>query len=197
MSAESAAVLPGSPVPARPKVMENGSLGMLVFVLAEVMMFAGLISAFAIARAGAGGVWPPPGQPRLPLEETAINTAALLLSGILVFAASRAFEKRESRTGPLLLISLLLGAFFVAFQGVEWVGLLREGLTLVSSQHGSFFYLIVGMHALHAVAAILFLGVAWGRWQRGTLSASTFGAARTFWYFVVLVWPVLYWNLYR
>ncbi len=196
MSAETVVVLP-SAARARPQVMENGALGMLVFVLAEAMMFAGFISAFAIARAGAGGVWPPPGQPRLPLEETAVNTAALLLSGILVFAASRAFEKRAPRTGPLLLTSVLLGAFFVLFQGVEWVGLIREGLTLRSSQHGSFFYLIVGMHAAHAVVAILFLGVTWNRWLRDELSASSFGAARTFWYFVVGIWPLLYWTLYR
>ena len=49
---------------------------------------------------------------------------------------------------------MLLGAFFVLFQGVEWVALLREGLTLTSSTHGAFFYLIIGTHALHAVVAL-------------------------------------------
>jgi len=43
--------------------------------------------------------------------------------------------------------ALVLGAFFVVGQGLEWLALLRHGLTLTSSQLGSFFYLIVGLHA--------------------------------------------------
>ena len=39
--------------PRRRQVMPNGALGMLAFVVAETMMFLGLISAFTIARATA------------------------------------------------------------------------------------------------------------------------------------------------
>jgi heme/copper-type cytochrome/quinol oxidase subunit 3 len=180
----------------RSAVVEDGTIGMLAFVIVEAMMFAGLVSAFMVTRAGAGGAWPPAGQPRLPLEATAVNTAALLLSGVLVFAAARTWERREARTGPLLLASIALGAVFVFFQGMEWVALIRQGLTLTSSQHGSFFYLIVGMHGAHAVAALVFMGIAWLRLRRGALSNSAFSAARILWYFVVGVWPVLYLSLY-
>ena len=65
--------------PRPPPVVPTPVLGMLIFVIAETMMFAGLISAFTIVKAGALG-WPPPGQPRLPVEATAFNTAVLLLS---------------------------------------------------------------------------------------------------------------------
>jgi heme/copper-type cytochrome/quinol oxidase subunit 3 len=40
----------------------------------------------SIVRASAA-IWPPPDQPRLPLEETAINTVALFLSGLLLIGA--------------------------------------------------------------------------------------------------------------
>ena len=53
--------------------------------------------------------------------------------------------------------AIVCGIAFVSLQGVEWVALLREGLTMTSSTHGAFFYLIVGAHALHAVAAIIAL----------------------------------------
>jgi heme/copper-type cytochrome/quinol oxidase subunit 3 len=96
----------------------------------------------------------------------------------------------------LLLASIGLGAFFVIFQGVEWVALIREGLTLTSSHHGSFFYLIVGLHALHAVGAITVLAWVWLRLQRGRLTASRFYAAQIFWYFVVGLWPILYLRVY-
>ena len=61
------------------------------------------------------------------------------------------------------------------------------------------------MHGANAVGALTLLGVAWLRLKplrdhegepRGSLSSSTFSAARFFWYFVVGVWPVLYLCLY-
>jgi len=178
--------------PTRRTVIENGAMGMILFVFVEAMLFSGLVSAFVIAKAGSAGLWPPLGQPRLPAGETAINTVALLLSGAVVLVAGRAYRKHSAKAGHLLLTAILLGSFFVCFQGVEWIGLLREGLTLTSSQQGSFFYLIIGMHAAHAVGAIVFLTVAWVRLLDGMLDSSTFVAARILWYFVVCVWPILY-----
>ena len=179
----------------RDPLIPNAVMGMLIFVVAESMLFAGLISAFIIIRSGAA-VWPPPGQPRLPLEETALNTAALLLSGLLLYAARRRYQKdRESVKTPLLL-SMLLGGFFVVSQGAEWVALIRQGLTLTSSSLGGFFYLIVGIHGLHAVAALGVLAYTWSRIQRGWLASSQLAAAEVFWYFVVGVWPILYFVVY-
>lgn len=179
----------------REPLIPNGVMGMLIFVIAECMLFAGLISAFTIVRSGAS-VWPPPDQPRLPLEETAVNTLALLLSGVLLFVAGRRYQRdRESVKTPLLL-SMLLGAFFVVFQGFEWVALIRQGLTLTSSTLGGFFYLIVGMHALHAVAALAALVYTWMRIQRGWIAHAQLATVQVFWYFVVGVWPVLYGVVY-
>lgn len=179
----------------RTPVVANSVLGMLLFVASEAMLFAGLISAFAIIKAGAL-VWPPPDQPRLPAATTAVNTAALLASGVMLYVAWRAFRRDPASARRPLLASVLLGVFFVGFQGVEWVALLRDGLTLTSSSLGSFFYLIVGLHALHAVAALGVLVWAWLRLQRGWRAESQLQAAQVFWYFVVGVWPVLYGVVY-
>jgi heme/copper-type cytochrome/quinol oxidase subunit 3 len=170
-------------------------MGMLLFVFTELMLFAGLISGFSIIRSGAM-VWPPPGQPRLPVEETAFNTAALLASGVALVVARRRFGSDRTRASAPLLWSMLLGGFFVAFQGAEWVALVREGLTLTSSSLGSFFYLIIGLHALHAIVAIGVLGYAWVRLRRGWLASSQLATAEVFWYFVVGLWPVLYLVVY-
>ncbi len=176
-------------------LVANAVMGMLIFVIVEAMLFAGLISAFTIIRSSAM-VWPPPNQPRLPIEETALNTAALLVSGVFLSLARRSFGRDRVRTQRSLLLSMLLGAFFVIFQGVEWVALIREGLTLSSSNFGSFFYLIVGMHALHAVAALGLLAYAWIRLMRGWLASSQLAAAEVFWYFVVGLWPIIYLQVY-
>ena len=178
-------------------LVPNAVLGMLMFLFTEIMLFAGLISAHTIARASSVVGWPPPGQPRVPFEETALNTAALLLSGVLVFLAQRSLRRDRKRTETLLMLGIALGTFFVAFQGVEWLGLIREGLTLTSSTHGAFFYLIVGVHGLHAIASLAALASGEIRLRRGVLPQSSFTAAALFWYFVVGVWPVIYFQVYR
>ena len=175
--------------------LSDGVLGMLIFILTEVMLFAGLISAFSIIKAAAP-LWPPPGQPRLPIEQTAVNTVALLLSGVMLIVAQRRFAINRRQARLPLLLAMLLGAFFVLFQGFEWVGLIRQGLTLTSSSLGSFFYLIVGIHALHAVVAVALLVRVWSRLERGFLASSQLATAAVFWYFVVGVWPVLYGVVY-
>lgn len=190
--------LPGLELGLRPRrrqVLANGTLGMLAFVIAETMMFLGLISAFTLARASAP-MWPPPGQPRLPAEATALTTLALLVSGVFLYRASRVYRLDPDRARAPFLISILLGTFFVVFQGAEWVALLRQGLTLVSSQHGSFFYLIVGMHGLHAVGALAYNWYCYRALTRHALGPSAFGAAQVLWYFVVGIWPVLYTRVY-
>lgn len=179
----------------REPLVPSGVMGMLIFVFMEAMMFAGLISAFAIIRSGAM-IWPPPGQPRLPVEETAVNTAALLLSGALLYVVHRRFQSDRASALQPLLWSIVLGAFFVIFQGVEWLAMIRQGLTLTSSSLGSFFYLIVGMHALHAVAALVLLVYTWVRMRRGWLAQSQLATAEVFWYFVVGLWPILYGVVY-
>lgn len=179
----------------REPLVPSGVLGMLIFVMTEVMLFAGLISAFSIVKAGSP-VWPPPNQPRLPLEETAVNTLALLLSGAMLFVARRRYQRDRASARLPLLAAMLLGLFFVGFQGAEWVALVTQGLTLTSSTLGSFFYLIVGLHALHAVAALLVLAYAWLRIQRGWLARRHLATAEVFWYFVVGIWPVLYLVVY-
>ena len=186
------------PAPVRPKpFVSSGVLGMLVFIFAEVMFFAGLISAHTIVKAQtAGGMWPPYGQPRLPVEETAINTAALLVSGIVLLLAWFAFRRERSSARIPLALSILLGGFFVWSQGREWTALLSEGLTMQSSSYGGFFYLIVGAHALHAVGALAALVWAFLRLYKGLLTETQLATVAAFWYFVVLVWPVLYVQVY-
>lgn len=169
---------------------------MILFVMAETMLFAGLISAFEIMRSSAM-VWPPDGQPRLPIDETALNTAALLASGYFSWRARAAYQRgdRGGMSRPMWL-SLGLGCFFVLFQGVEWALLIREGLTLTSSGLGSFFYLIIGLHGLHALGALGLMGYICLRLQRGFLTPGLFGASLVLWTFVVGVWPVLYGVVY-
>ncbi|MCA3012229.1 MAG: cytochrome c oxidase subunit 3 [Myxococcaceae bacterium] len=192
----SAAALTTSP-PANRPVVPNAVLGTLIFVVAEVMFFVGLISAFTISRAGApAGTWPVPGQPLLPAEATALNTAALMLSGALLLAGQVLWAKKRPVARWVVLAAWVLGALFVVLQGREWSQLLSAGLTMKSSRLGAFFYLIVGTHGVHAIGALVALGLAAVQVLRGRLEGGLFFGAQVFWYFVVLMWPIIYARVY-
>ncbi|OGU00686.1 MAG: hypothetical protein A2085_02860 [Gemmatimonadetes bacterium GWC2_71_10] len=185
-----------TPPAPNPQLMPSGVLGMLLFVFTECMLFAGLISAHWVVRAGTNLPWPPPDQPRLPQIATVLNSGVLLFSGGALLLAHLAFRRRAAEARTPMLVAALAGAFFVAFQGFEWVRLVAQGLTLTSSPYGSFFYVIVGTHALHAVGAILALLWAYGRLARGRLTANQLYTVEVFWYFVVLVWPFIFLRVY-
>lgn len=185
-----------APLPRRP-VVPSAVLGTLIFVVAETMFFVGLISAFTISRSGApAGTWPVPGQPMLPKDATLLNTLALLASGLVLLVGQVLHAKKQAAAKWLVVVAWLLGAAFVALQGREWAQLLSGGLTLTSSRLGAFFYLIVGMHGLHAIGALGALGLAAVHLLKGTPKGGLFFGAQVFWYFVVLMWPVIYARVY-
>ncbi|MGO9603342.1 MAG: heme-copper oxidase subunit III [Candidatus Binataceae bacterium] len=170
------------------------TLGVLIFIGSEVMLFAGLISAFLVSRASAS-FWPPPNQPRLPVVVTGLNTCLLLFSGLTMWRVVRLL-RRHDKTGAVrwMIATTLLGALFLAIQGSEWTHLIRFGLTMTSSLYGGMFYLIVGAHALHLAVAVAVLSFVAARVRRGRYEMDFRGvvACSVYWSFVVILWPIIY-----
>jgi cytochrome c oxidase subunit 3 len=170
-------------------------LGLLIFLGTEAMFFAGLISAFLILRAGSG-VWPPPGQPRLPVAVTAINTLNLLFSAYTMHRALQSIRAGNQKTLiAWLSLTGVLGAIFLGVQGSEWIRLVQHGLTFSSSIYGGIFYTLIGWHGLHVLVAVIVLFFVLSR----VMSKRYFGhhyagieLCRMYWFFVVGIWPVLY-----
>lgn len=178
------------------KKVSNAMLGMILFLAVEVMLFAGFISAYTVNRA-ASVVWPPYGQPRLPIEITFINTLLLLASGITAFIFARRYKKSTQMT--FLYITVLLGIIFLSIQGSEWAKLISFGLTTSSSLYGAFFYTIIGAHAVHAFAGLIVLLYLLSKLQKNLdpdEAHDTIAVCSLYWYFVVGIWPVLYVLIY-
>lgn len=171
----------------------NAVLGVLILIGAELMFFAGLISSYLVNRVSSRVPWPPLDQPRLPVEVTAVNTGVLLLSGLLLFLSATG-KVRATRRLPAARIAVFLGVVFLAIQGYEWVRLIGFGITVHSSLFGSFFYTLIGAHGLHVLGGIL--AILPILFRREMPSQGTMSAAGLYWYFVVLIWPLLYYLLY-
>lgn len=184
--------------PVRKPAIPNGVMGMSFFIAAEVMLFAAFISSYMILRAGVP-VWPPWGQPRLPILTTGFNSMVLLSSAVLLHFAKVAFKAQDmAKMRKLYLGALGAGLFFVIFQGYEWFQLIQFGLTLTSSTYGGIFYVTIGAHAVHAVTAIFALALVLPRLSKLEFGSAKdeFTAIQLFWYFVVGLWPVLYVTIY-
>ena len=183
----------------RDPIVNNGVLGMLLFLATEAMFFGGLISAFIVNRSENLGAWPPPWQPRLPVEITAVNTVILLISGITMFLVHREMKKQDKadvkKANNLFLTTMATGLAFLVIQGSEWVKLVAEGLTTSTSLFSSFFYTIVGTHGLHVLVGLLyliFIGLRFVKSEDPNLRYRYVSTTSVYWYFVVGLWPILY-----
>ena len=189
----------GGPRAAQGPAVNNGLLALVLFMGSEVMLFMALFSAFVLYKTSSVA-WPPPGQPMLPIGVSFANTAVLLASAVTM---NRAYgDLRGGNVGGLragLAATLALGAVFLAVQGYEWVKLIRHGLTLASSTYGTTFYSLIGLHAVHVVGAVLWVGaVLFGAW-RGRYSQEKYVGVQlcsVYWYFVCGLWVVLFGAVY-
>jgi heme/copper-type cytochrome/quinol oxidase subunit 3 len=163
------------------------------------MLFGGLIFGFWILRLAAP-VWPPPLQPRLPVEVTGLNTLVLLASSAAVVAAGRALAAGDGRRAVARFATAAgLGVLFLLVQGYEWVRLIGFGLTGASGTYGTTFYTLIGAHAAHVLGALVWLVImtvltARGRFMDGW--KAPLRACAIYWHFVVALWPVLYVSVY-
>jgi heme/copper-type cytochrome/quinol oxidase subunit 3 len=175
--------------------LSNARLGMLVLLAGETVFFGGLVAAFLQLRMAAP-VWPPPGQPRLPVGLTAVNTLVLLASSLALRRAGTAV-RADDRAGLVRWLGWTggLGLAFLAVQGVEWTRLVSYGLAVSSGAYGATFYTLIGIHGAHVLGAVLWLAAVWvGAW-RGRYTPEAHVPVTTctmYWHYVVALWPILY-----
>lgn len=167
--------------------------GVVVFLVAESMIFLGLFTAFLIYRAILP-TWPPEGTPELELLLPGINTLVLISSSFVMHRGQRAIkENNVSGLQAWFAATAVMGILFLAGQAYEYAHL-EFGLT--TNIFASAFYVLTGFHGLHVtVGILLILGVLWrSRNSSHYSSEDHFGveAAELYWHFVDVVWIVLF-----
>jgi heme/copper-type cytochrome/quinol oxidase subunit 3 len=179
--------------------VSNARLGMWMLLATETVFFGGLVGAFLVLRLNAV-VWPPAGQPRLPVGVTAANTAVLLLSSYTLTRGLAAI-RRSDGLGLARWIARTagLGALFLAVQGAEWIRLVHFGLTVSSGAYGGTFYTVIGTHGVHVLIALVWLTLVLGQARCGRYTGRDHvgvAVCAMYWHFVVALWPLLYLLVY-
>jgi len=167
---------------------------MIMLIGAETMLFSGLTGAYVMFRFGSVA-WPS-AHLYLPVGVTWVNTFVLLVSCFTMHRALRAL-RADNRQGLVngLGITGLLGAIFLSIQGYEWTQLIRDGLTISTGVYGATFYTLIGCHALHVFAAVVWLLVVVWQARRGKFSTRNRVGVEIcgmYWYYVGALWVVLF-----
>ena len=172
-------------------------LGLIAFLVADGMTFAGFFAAYLTFKA----VNPlaPDSIYELELALPTLNTVLLLVSSATFHRAGQALQKNESkRCQNWLVITALLGIAFLISQMVEYFSL-PFGLT--ENLYASTFYALTGFHGLHVTLGAIMILIVW--WQTrspgGRITSQNnfpFEAAEVYWHFVDGIWVVLFIILY-
>jgi len=174
-------------------------LGILLFILSEVMLFASFFAAYFFLRVVVGpDTWPPQGI-ELPVLIAGINTVVLISSSFTVHYALEAIRKGNHDGLKLgLVMTWLLGATFLFIQINEYIHI---GFTPRDGAFGSIFFSLTGLHGAHVFVGLLLLTFATIRAFRGH-----FGPAQKdhlgvevpgiYWHFVDIMWIVVFMTVY-
>lgn len=184
------------------KVKAGLRLGVLLFILSEVMFFFAFFWSFfalsLIPDISIGNQWPPIGI--LPLDTFGVpltNTVLLLTSGVTVTWTHQGFLI-NSRDDYIigLIYTVLLAFVFTGFQLYEYI---YASFDITDSCFGSTFYMMTGFHGIHVLIGSIFLCVCLIRAYKFHFTPGHhfgFEAAAWYWHFVDVVWLILFLFVY-
>jgi cytochrome o ubiquinol oxidase subunit III len=130
--------------------------GFWIFLLSDIIMFSAFFATYAVLQGQTAGG--PSGRDLFDLDNTAIETACLLLSSFTCGLASiGAQAHRGSWFYPAMAATFVLGLAFVGLEAHEFAGFVARGAGPTHSAFLSAFFTLVGCHGLHVSGGLLWL----------------------------------------
>ena len=176
--------------------VEPQLLGMLLFIISEVMIFGAFFTALFFIRVVNADPWPAPGT-ELPVAVAGVNTAILLSSSLTMHWALTSI-KTGNRFGLKagILSTFLLGSTFLFIQINEYAHL---GFAPHDTAQASIFYGLTGLHGCHVFIGLLLLSMVTVRSFRGHFSPEQHRGVEVpgiYWHFVDIMWVIVYTTVY-
>jgi cytochrome c oxidase subunit 3 len=188
----------GPPPANRSSRVEPALLGMLLFIISEVMVFGAFFTAYFFIRVVAepGGWFPIDGKD-LPVAVAGVNTAILVSSSLTLHWAQTSI-KNGNRFGLQagMTATFLLGLTFLFIQINEYVHI---GFAPQDSAQATVFFSLTGLHGAHVTIGLLLLGMVTVRAFKGHFSAEHHHGVEIpgiYWHFVDVMWIVVYTTIY-
>ena len=186
----------GPPPAHRSSRVEAPTLGMLLFIMSEVMIFGAFFTAYFFIRVVSHDPWPAHGT-KLPEAVAGVNTAILLSSSLTIHWALSSV-RRGNRFGLKagMVSTFLLGLTFLAIQINEYIHI---GFSPQDSAQGTVFYSLTGLHGAHVFIGLGALAIVSIRSFRGHYSPEHHLGMEVpgiYWHFVDIMWVIVYTAVY-
>jgi cytochrome c oxidase subunit III len=177
--------------------VEAQFLGMLLFIISEIMLFGAFFTAYFFVRVVGEAEWFPFDGHELPVAIAGVNTAILLSSSFTMHWAlegARNENRRALRVG--VLTTFLLGLTFLCIQINEYFHL---GFAIGDSAQSTVFYGLTGLHGAHVFVGLTLLAMVTIRAFRGHYTAKEHRGVEVpgiYWHFVDIMWIFVFSTLY-
>jgi cytochrome c oxidase subunit III len=177
--------------------VEPQLLGMLLFIISEIMIFAAFFTAYFFIRVVVTDAkWPGPGF-HIPVDIAAVNTGILLSSSLTIHWALTSI-KNGNRFGLKagMVSTFCLGATFLSIQINEYFHL---GIAPSDSAQASIFYGLTGLHGCHVFIGLCLLMFVTIRSFKGHYSPEQHRGVEVpgiYWHFVDIMWIFVFSSIY-
>ncbi|MCX6385991.1 MAG: cytochrome c oxidase subunit 3 [Solirubrobacterales bacterium] len=186
----------GPPEANKSSRVDPAMLGMLLFIISEIMVFGAFFTAYFFIRVVNTDSWPALGQ-EIPWAIAGINTLILISSSLTLHWALHSVKSGNRFAFKVgMLSTFLLGACFLFIQVNEYIHL---GYSPTESAQGSIFYGLTGLHGAHVFIGLTLLLMVTVRAFRGHFSAEHHRGVEVpgiYWHFVDVMWVVVYATIY-
>ena len=187
----------GPPPANRSSRVEPQLLGMLLFIISEVMVFGAFFTAYFFIRVVQGDQWFPVQGHDLPVAVAGVNTCILVSSSFTLHWAEHGVKTGNRfalKAG--ILSTFLLGLTFLFVQINEYVHI---GFAPHDFAQGSVFYGLTGLHGAHVAVGLTLLLMVVVRSWRGHYSVDEHRGVEVpgiYWHFVDVMWIVVFVSVY-
>src|SRR3954466_4637748 len=188
----------GPPPANRSSRVEPALLGMLLFIISEVMVFGAFFTAYFFIRVVAvPGGWFPIDDQDLPVAVAGVNTAILVSSSLTLHWAQTSI-KNGNRFGLQagMLATFLLGLTFLFIQINEYIHI---GFAPQDNAQATIFFSLTGLHGAHVTIGLVLLAMVTWRAFKGHYSPEHHHGVEVpgiYWHFVDVMWIVVYTTIY-
>jgi cytochrome c oxidase subunit III len=179
--------------------IDRQTLGILLFIITEVMVFGAFFASYFFLRVVVNPADWPPKPFELPVAIAGMNTAILVSSSFTVHYALEAIRKGNKQGMKLgLVLTWMLGLTFLFVQINEYVHL---GFSARTESFGTIFYSLTGLHGAHVFVGLMLLTFATIRAFRGHFDKEAgdhlgVEVPGIYWHFVDIMWIIVFATVY-
>ena len=187
----------GPPAANRSSRVDPQVLGMLLFIISEVMVFGAFFTAYFFIRVVQGDKWFPIDDHELPKVVAGVNTAVLVSSSFTMHWALEGAKRGNRRALQAgILTTFLLGATFLFVQINEYIHI---GFSPKDFAQASVFFGLTGLHGAHVFIGLTRLLFTTIRAFRGHFNPDAYLGVEVpgiYWHFVDVMWIIVFTTVY-